>query len=175
MTEFTLTCEIHPDRETTLRCNRCEKPICAQCAVLTPVGYRCTQCVREQQAIFETAQWVDFAIAGVIPAVGVGLAVGLLNLLGFWGLLIAPVAGGAIGELVIRLSRGRRSRHVPWIAAGGGVVGMIPHLLPVLAALALVGFDLALLGALGFSLLFPVLYGGLMVGSMVARLRGIRL
>jgi hypothetical protein len=175
MTDITLTCAIHPDRETTLRCNRCEKAICTECAVLTPVGYRCKECVREQQASFETALTVDLILAGIIPAFGVAIAIELLRFLGFWGLLLAPVAGGGLAELVLRTARGRRSQHLPVIAAAGGLVGMLPHAFPVLATLLLTGFDLAILGAIGFSLLWPVLYGGLLIGSMVVRLRGIRL
>ena len=53
----TLYCYVHPDRETGLRCNRCERPICADCAVLTPTGYRCKECVREQKKVFDTAEW----------------------------------------------------------------------------------------------------------------------
>ena len=52
--ESTLVCANHPHRETTLRRNRCEKPICAQCALLTINGYRCGECVRGQQAQFDT-------------------------------------------------------------------------------------------------------------------------
>ena len=48
-------CANHPAVETTLRCNRCGKPICAECAVRTPTGYRCKECVRGQQKIFDTA------------------------------------------------------------------------------------------------------------------------
>src|SRR4030043_298820 len=55
MTEVVLTCANHPNRETSLRCKRCNKPICSSCAVLTPVGYRCRECVRGQQATFDTA------------------------------------------------------------------------------------------------------------------------
>ena len=36
MTNETLYCYIHPNRPTSLRCNRCERPICAEDAVLTP-------------------------------------------------------------------------------------------------------------------------------------------
>ena len=61
MTESTtLYCYVHPTRETSLRCNNCERPICAQCAVRTPTGYRCKECVRERQKTFETAEWYDF-------------------------------------------------------------------------------------------------------------------
>ncbi len=38
-----MVCANHPNRETMLRCNRCEKPICIHCAVLTEVGYRCKE------------------------------------------------------------------------------------------------------------------------------------
>ena len=51
-------CANHPTVETTLRCNRCEKPICAKCAVLTPTGYRCKECIKEQQKIFDHRQVV---------------------------------------------------------------------------------------------------------------------
>ena len=52
----TLYCYVHPNRPTSLRCNRCERPICAECAVRTPTGYRCPECIRSQQKIFDTAK-----------------------------------------------------------------------------------------------------------------------
>ncbi len=64
-----LYCVNHPDRETYLRCNRCDRPICSECAVLTPTGYRCKDCVRGQQRIFETAQSVDYFLAAGIALV----------------------------------------------------------------------------------------------------------
>ena len=66
MPEESLFCVNHPNRETSLRCNRCEKPICTQCAVLTPVGYRCRDCIRGQQKVFETARWVDLLVAFIV-------------------------------------------------------------------------------------------------------------
>ena len=62
-------CANHPNVETTLRCNKCEKPICAKCAILTPTGYRCKECVRGQQKIFETAKWVDYPIIFGVVAI----------------------------------------------------------------------------------------------------------
>ena len=39
MTETTtLYCYVHPNRETALRCNHCNRPICADCAIRTPTG-----------------------------------------------------------------------------------------------------------------------------------------
>jgi membrane associated rhomboid family serine protease len=40
-----LYCYRHPQVETSLRCNRCNKPICPKCAQRTPVGFRCAECV----------------------------------------------------------------------------------------------------------------------------------
>lgn len=40
-----LCCYQHPKVETSLRCNRCNRPICAKCAQRTPVGFRCSECV----------------------------------------------------------------------------------------------------------------------------------
>ncbi|MCW8804247.1 MAG: DUF4097 family beta strand repeat-containing protein [Ignavibacteriaceae bacterium] len=80
-----ITCANHPNTETLLRCNRCEKPICIKCAIQTPTGYRCKECVQGQQKVFETAQWQDIPLAFIAAAV-----------LSFLGSLIASTSGGDI-------------------------------------------------------------------------------
>ncbi len=177
----TLYCYIHPSRSTTLRCNRCERPICPQCAVRTPTGYRCRECVREHQKVFNTALWYDYIIAFAAAALGSALASFLVMLISafFWGLLVlvlSPGAGAMIGNLILRLVRGRRSRALYWTAALGVVAGGLPALflfsLPAFLAFGTAGFEslLALLPAA-----WQILYLALAVPSAYAQLSGIRL
>ena len=171
MTDRPMVCANHPDRETTLRCNRCGKPICAQCAVHTPVGYRCRECVRGQQKGLETARLIDYLIASVISVVGVGVAIYLLTPLGWWGFFIAPVVGGGLADIVRRAVGRRRSRYLPLTAVIGGVVGLLLNL-----AFPFFGFTSSIaLGTILFQVLVPIVMGGLMLSVLYYRLRGIHL
>jgi membrane associated rhomboid family serine protease len=42
-------CYRHPMRETGVSCSNCGRPICHECMIPAPVGFRCPECVREQQ------------------------------------------------------------------------------------------------------------------------------
>jgi hypothetical protein len=178
VTDTALHCAFHPDRETTLRCNRCEKPICTKCAVLTPVGYRCKECVRGQQSVFDTARPIDFVIAAVVAAVGTGIAVALLNFIGFWGFFVAPVVGGGLAEIVRVAVRRRRGRKLPLVATLAGGAGVLAALLPTLASvfvLLLSGGGIDVLGGTLLRIVFPLVTGGLLLSALYYRLRGIRL
>ncbi len=51
-------CYRHPDRETGVSCSNCGRPICPECMIPAPVGFRCPECVKEQSARGSRAQVV---------------------------------------------------------------------------------------------------------------------
>jgi hypothetical protein len=177
----TLYCYVHPNRPTMLRCNRCERPICAQCAILTPTGYRCKECVRSQQKVFDTAVWSDYIVAFVVAAIGSGVASGLVLVVSqiFFGLLVlflAPGAGVVIGNLVLRFIKNRRSRPLFTTAAVGMVVGALPVLirisLPALLGVLLGGYQG--LGGL-LPAIWEIVYLFLAVPAAYTQISGIRI
>jgi hypothetical protein len=115
-------CVNHPNVETTLRCNKCGDPICARCAVRTPVGYRCPKCVKEQQAVFYTGMQIDYIIAAAISLVAGAAGAYVSSLLGiFFSIFIGPSAGALVADLAWRAVGRRRSRYL-WLVVCGGIV-----------------------------------------------------
>ncbi len=176
-----LFCYVHPNRPTTLRCNRCERPICAQCAILTPTGYRCKECVKSQQKKFDTALWSDYIVAFIVGAIASGIASVLVMIVSgfFFGLLIlfiAPGAGAVIGNLILRFIKNRRSRLLFTTAAVGIVVGGIPALLIYTLPAILMIFSGSLQG-LGVLLpaIWQVVYLVMAVPAAYTQISGIRI
>ncbi|GAB4577751.1 MAG: hypothetical protein Fur0022_04820 [Anaerolineales bacterium] len=174
-----LYCANHPTTETTLRCNRCEKPICAKCAVLTPTGYRCKECVRGQQKVFDTAESRDYLLA--LPVAGVlGFLGGLiLPALGFFIIFLSPLAGGFFAEIIRRVIQKRRSKQLfQFSAVAVFIGGMLPScasLIFPLAAMVLGEQAAAFLASAGFSLLWQGVYAFMAASTVYYRLSGIRL
>jgi hypothetical protein len=110
-----LVCIDHPHRETTLRCNHCDAPICPECAVRTPVGFRCKECVKAQQAAFYTAEWYDYVLAALITLALSTPAAVLASVIGwFFALIVSTFIGGLIGGIVHRAIGRRRGRWI-WL------------------------------------------------------------
>ena len=126
-------CANHPETETYLRCNKCGKPICLKCAELTEVGYRCKECIREQQNVFYNAltadNWIAFAVAAVITLVAWPIVAFLLRITGFFGWIIAALVGSGAGAALAQIIRNsvgrRRGRYIRHFTLAGIIVGLV--------------------------------------------------
>ena len=124
-------CTVHPNVETSLRCNRCGRPMCTRCAVRTPVGYRCRQCVRAQQDTFFNAQIMDYIMAGGASLFLSLIAAMIIARIGWFyiAIFLSPVAGGLIGTAVWNLIGKRRGRYTVLVVGTCVVLGGLPFLL----------------------------------------------
>ena len=128
-----LYCANHPGVETLLRCNRCGKPICMKCAVQTPVGYRCRECVHQQQNVYFNAAGADnlvaFGVGLVVAAIAAPIVGMLIGGFGFLGFIIAFIAGSGAGSALAQIIRRavgrRRGRYLPIFALVGIVLGVL--------------------------------------------------
>ncbi len=141
-------CANHPETETLLRCNRCDKPICLRCAVQTPVGYRCKECVREHQDVYYNGTASDnlvaLGIAFGMATVATPIIGFFLGVTGWLSFLIAFLAGGAAGSALAQIIRSvvkrRRTREMRWFALAGVLLGIVAG--SFLAAVIGIGFPL---------------------------------
>ncbi len=127
-------CANHPQTETLLRCNRCDKPICMKCAKLTDVGYRCEECIRGVQDKYYNAEAKDNLIALVVAFfVGVVATPILGFFLGFFGfffgtiiaLMVGSGAGASLAQIIRRAVGNRRGRKLGAFAVAGIIAGII--------------------------------------------------
>ena len=133
----TTYCANHPNVETSLRCNRCEKLICAKCAVKMPTGYRCRECVKAGLKVFDTAEWYDYPfgfVAALFLSLVASVALSLLSFVGgIFGFIIvfaaAPTAGVIISEGIRLAIRRHRSNALYATIAAGLVLGALPFII----------------------------------------------
>jgi hypothetical protein len=171
-----LYCANHPHRETSLRCNRCEKAICPECAVQTPIGYRCQECVRTQQKTFDTNVWYDYPVAAGTAGILAFLGSILAARLGFFTLFLAPGAGMVIAEIVRALIRKRRGRRLFLITTIAVALGSLPIMVQYLLYAVLGGLTQGGGGLFGlFPLLWQGYYAVVITTSVYTRLSGIQL
>ncbi|MFN8413547.1 MAG: hypothetical protein U0Z26_14275 [Anaerolineales bacterium] len=163
------TCYAHPTREANLRCKRCERPMCTSCAVHTPTGYLCKDCVRTHQKTFDTSEWYDYILGFIVAAFLSGIAaflISLITMIPFFGILVtlsaAPIAGTTIAESVRFVTRKHRSRSLFITVAVGVVVGALPLLLFQIFAVNI------------FGIIFQAIYLVLTVPFVYTRLSGIQ-
>ena len=119
-----LFCYRHPDRETWVRCGRCDRPICPQCAMQGPVGFRCRDCgkpVRDPMA-FTPVQLVG----GLAASFGGGLLAAYISgRFGFFALFVAFFAGGLIVEGITRVTGYKMGSLMDLVVYGGIVAGAV--------------------------------------------------
>ncbi|WP_112136945.1 rhomboid family intramembrane serine protease [Glycomyces dulcitolivorans] len=86
-------CYRHRNRQTYLRCVRCDKPICADCRIDAPVGFQCPDCVAEGRRTMRKTRssfggGSRAGAAGTVTKVLIGANVAVF--------VLALVAGGSI-------------------------------------------------------------------------------
>lgn len=154
-------CPKHPDREGTLRCIRCGRPMCALCAKPSSTGYICPECIRQHEDRFFATEKYDYPITFGVCLLGNLIACTLMLVFNIWwiGIFVGGAAGGAAASAARRLTPGRVGRYSAQVAVGGAITGAL--LAPVLFFLLRFGvltFNLGLfLSAFGLTLIICTL------------------
>ena len=118
-----LYCYRHPDRETWVRCGRCDQPICTRCAMQGPVGLRCRTCGKPSRDALASLNTRQLAI-GLAVASALGAVVGYFGAqFGFLMIVVGFFAGTIIAEALDRTIGIKRGPRILAIAVGGVVIG----------------------------------------------------
>jgi hypothetical protein len=124
--EETTYCTVHTDKEASLRCIRCDRYMCSQCVVQSPVGYICRQCARRHDDKFYNAASSDSVVVFLVCAALTGLGAAIIGATGFpifFLLILGLPIGGLIGSMALRATQRRRGRNSQWIGVLGCVSG----------------------------------------------------
>jgi hypothetical protein len=84
--------------------------------------------VRLQQKVFDTAKGYDYPIVFFLTGILSGIGSVIATRLGFFVILIAPVVGVIIAEVVRAVVRRRRSKRLFLLVAISTVLGGLPML-----------------------------------------------
>lgn len=118
-------CYRHPDRETWVRCGRCDRPICTGCAMQGPVGLRCKDCGKPVRDAFTSMTAQQMLLAIGLP-LGAGLVVGYLAMqFGWFALVLAFFAGRFIVDVLDRTNGIKRGPRMVAMVVGGLLVGTL--------------------------------------------------
>ncbi|MEO3855549.1 rhomboid family intramembrane serine protease [Acrocarpospora sp. B8E8] len=80
------TCYRHPERETYVRCQRCDRPICPDCMRDAAVGFQCVECVRDGNKGVRQAKAVFGGAAVSVPRVTWTLLI--INVVAYFGEIV---------------------------------------------------------------------------------------
>lgn len=110
---------------TRLRCSRCGKPICYECMVESPVGYRCQDCSsgRRVSAYRPSGSAILKAMGvGVLVAASVGYLWGNFPA---WGFYMALLLGFGSAEAMARASNYKQGNDLQIAAYGVILIGLV--------------------------------------------------
>lgn len=167
-----LYCVNHPNTETYLRCARCGDPICHRCAVPIEVGYICPACRNRQQQVFYAEFRPVYYLVAVAVALPLAFIAGwIVPASGWLAVILSPLAGMGIAEVVRRAIRRRRGRYTWLVVSACILVGALPWMLTVLLPTLDAPITAASLTGLAWPLLWTIVYLAGAVGAAIARLR----
>lgn len=128
-------CYRHPGRLTALACVTCERPVCVDCAIAAPVGFKCpdhARTTRAERAAIPAARLARGVVAAAVVAVALGALLAAVRLP--FEIILAWLAGMAVGEAARRASGGFRGGGLARAAMVAAAVGVgAPALLLLLA------------------------------------------
>ena len=114
-----LNCYRHPERETFVRCGRCDQPICMGCAMQGPVGLRCKTCGKPARDALASLRLSQVAI-GLLVAAGLSAVVGYFGAqFGWFMIVVGFFAGSVIAEALDRTIGIKRGPRILAIAVTG--------------------------------------------------------
>ncbi|NMA12051.1 MAG: hypothetical protein GX933_02535 [Chloroflexi bacterium] len=173
-----MTCYRHPNRETLLRCNQCEKPICLDCAVSTPTGYRCKQCISKQQKRFNHSMTSDYLVAAAITAPLAALGTFLLYHVQIFPFVLSTLLGIGMGTLIVRLVRAathrRRSQRLNQVTGAAAILGGLAPIAQYMISFlrAIFAAQYGMLWSNTLSVLWGVLYVTVLYGTILSNMKG---
>lgn len=121
-------CNAPQHGKSNLLCSKCGEVICPECAVQTPVGFRCRECAQLNKPPTFRVETKHYVIA-VLVGLGLAVVFGLL-----WSfvirsmpylylnIIIAPGIGAAIGEVMSRAVNRKRGLGLAIIAGGSMII-----------------------------------------------------
>ena len=118
-----MSCEHKAYPDTTLRCGKCDKLICPDCMVQTPVGARCRECARIQRLPtfrLEPRHYLIATVVGLFSALIIGFiwaTIALVVRFFFTNFVLALLAGTVVGEVISRSVN--RKRGIPLAVIAG--------------------------------------------------------
>ena len=163
------------DGTPVLRCNRCGKPITPETAVLTPTGYRCQDCIRQQQKVFDTTKGLDVVIGFLISSIISFAGSWFVPRLGFFTILIAPGIGALIYKAVRLAIKKRRSKALNSAILAGALIGSLPLLVPQMLNVIAMPTEILSVIANLTPLIWRVVYTVMVATTAYAQTKGIRL